>query len=218
MSQLQLIIGNKNYSSWSLRAWLLAKHAGLPFSERQLDLAAPDFKAQIMPLNPAGRVPALVVDGTVIWDSLAIAEYLAEQCPELWPDAALERARARSLCAEMHAGFHALRTGLPMNARAEGRRVSLGAAVQNDIRRILAIWRGCREQHAGAGPWLFGRYGVVDAMYAPVVLRFRTYGISESGLVAEYMGLVTSDPHMQAWLADAAREESVLASSEVGQS
>jgi len=217
MSQLQLIIGNKNYSSWSLRAWLLAKHAGLAFSERQLDLTAPDFKTEILTLNPAGKVPALVVDGCVIWDSLAIAEYLAELCPELWPDAALERARARSLCAEMHAGFLSLRGSLPMNVRAEGRRVGLSEAVQHDIQRILAIWRTSREQHAGAGPWLFGRYSVVDAMYAPVVLRFRTYGISEPGLVAEYMGQVTSDPCLQAWLEDAAKETSVLASSEVGQ-
>lgn len=216
MSRYRLVIGNKNYSSWSLRAWLAARHAGLEFEELSLDLTAADFKARILALNPAGQVPALLVDGTVIADSLAIGEFLAERNPALWPVAPLIRAEARSLCAEMHAGFFALRQAMPMNARAVGRQAPGSEALSRDIRRIQAIWRTCRARYGDAGPWLFGRYSLVDAMYAPVVLRFRTYGVGEAGAVDGYMATVLADPHLQAWLTAAAAETAVMAASEVG--
>src|SRR5262245_7528058 len=176
MSKLALVIGNKNYSSWSLRAWLVLAHAEIPFEEINVRLFVPGFKDEIAKYSPAGRVPVLLDDGLAIWDTLAIAEYLAERYPErkLWPTDTKRSARARSICAEMHSGFHALRSNMPVNITADLRGRGWNVAVQLDIERVCEIWRACRSEHGG--PFLFGAYSVADAFFAPVVSRFITYG------------------------------------------
>ena len=215
MSTLQLLIANKNYSSWSLRGWLVARHSGLPFEELQFDLGSPDFAQQVAPWSPTGRVPVLVTPQGAVWDSLAIAEYLAEQVPALWPEAAADRAMARSISAEMHSGFMALRQSMPMNLRAQGRQVAISEALNADLARLFSLWQQCRARYAHLGPWLFGRWSIADAMYAPVASRLLTYGVALPEVAAEYVSTVFADPHLQAWLADA-RLEPELARSEVG--
>ena len=215
MSTLKLIIANKNYSSWSLRGWLVARHSGLPFEELQFDLGSPDFAKQVAPWSPTGLVPVLETSLGAIWDSLAIAEYLAEQVPALWPQEAAARALARSVSAEMHSGFMALRQSMPMNLRAQGRQVAMSEALNADLARIFTLWQQCRSRYAHLGPWLFGRWSIADAMYAPVASRLQTYGVALPEVAAEYVNTVFADPHLQEWLA-AARLEPELARSEVG--
>ena len=171
---LTLVIGNKNYSSWSLRAWLLLAESAIPFDEIRIPLDTPEFPAAISRYSPAACVPVLLIGDRPVWDSLAIAETLAEQFPDanLWPADAAQRAHARSICAEMHGGFQALRAAMPMNCRAMGRRVALPEKVTRDIDRMFEIWMDCRQRYAG--DWLFGEFSIADAMFAPVVLRFRT--------------------------------------------
>ncbi|MGE5387125.1 MAG: glutathione S-transferase family protein [Betaproteobacteria bacterium] len=212
----QLIIGNKNYSSWSLRAWLALVKTGLPFEEILVPLSVPGTRQQLLSLSPAGKVPALREGGVVIWDSLAIIERLAEASPGLWPKDGLARAIARSVSAEMHSGFAALRTAMPMNCRATGRHVKADEDVRRDIERIQAIWSDCRERFGKNGPWLFGDFSAADAMYAPVVSRFHTYGVETSPVVAAYMQTVLDDPDMQRWYADAKTEAATIGVSEVG--
>jgi glutathione S-transferase len=216
MSALTLVIGNKNYSSWSLRGWLVASHSGLAFDERQLALQAPEFKQQIAHFSPAGRVPVLLVGEVAIWDSLAIAEYLAEQAPRLWPAAVLDRAKARAISAEMHSGFPALRQQMPMNVRATGRHVASTAALEADIARIIGIWEACRQEYAAQGPWLFGHWSIADAMYAPVASRFHTYGVQLPELSRAYLSTVLADPWFLGWKA-LAQHEAFLDRSEVGE-
>ena len=211
---MQLYIGNKNYSSWSLRAWLLMRGLGLPFDEIRLRLDFSDgspFHTTLAGVSPAGRVPVLVDDGFAVWDTLAIAEYLHERFPDkgVWPADAKARARARSLCAEMHAGFGALRSHCPMNIEADlpeaGRRIWAGQPeVQRDVARIDAMWR---EQLAGGGgPLLFGAFCAADAFYAPVCARLVTYALPLSEAARGYVAQVTALPGYAAW-ADAARAE-----------
>ena len=216
---LKLYIGNKNYSSWSMRSWVLMTQAGIPFEEVRLrfDGFAPDsqFKRQIGAVNPAGKVP-LLLDGTLaVWDSLAIAEYLAETHPELtlWPRGAPERVRARSVCAEMHSGFTALRNHCPMNIEAAlpevGRIVWRDqAGVRADLARIEAIWTELLDAHGGS--MLFGDFGIADAYYAPVCSRIRTYELPVSPAVAAYVDRVHALPAMQAWTADALAEHDFI--------
>jgi glutathione S-transferase len=188
MADLTLIIGNKNYSSWSLRPWLAAKAAGIPFKEVVITLDRPDTKELIARYSPSGRVPVLRHGDLTVWDSLAISEYLAETFPEakLWPADPTQRARARAVSAEMHSGFTALRNAMPMNIR-ERRAVTPTADVQADIDRVCQIWRECRGQVArGAGPFLFGTFSIADAMYAPVATRFRTYGVKTDEVCTAY--------------------------------
>ena len=212
---MQLFIANKNYSSWSLRAWLLMRQAGIDFAERRLRLEVADgstFKATLRAHAPTGRVPLLVDDdGFAVWDSLAIAEYLAESFPDkqLWPADRHARARARSLCAEMHSGFAALRTRCPMNIEASlpeiGARLSTewpDAAA--DLKRIDAMWRDALAE--SGGPFLFGRFSVADAFYAPICARIRTYALPVSEGALAYIERVHALPAMQAWC-DAARAE-----------
>lgn len=219
-----LYIGNKNYSSWSLRPWLLARQAGIPFTERRLSLDfAPGsaFKAEVARHSPAGRVPVWVDDdGFAIWDTLAIAETLAERHPalQLWPAEARDRARARSVCAEMHSGFSALRTHCPMNVELQA--PELGArilrehpAVATDLQRIDAMWSELLEVHGG--PFLFGaRATVPDAYYAPVVLRLRSYGLPVSAPVAAYIEHQLAQPALHAWVTEALTEQEFLAEDE----
>lgn len=204
----RLIIGNKNYSSWSLRPWLLLRQAGLAFDEQQLLLLAEHFKPSVMQHSPAGKVPVLIDRDLKIWDSLAICEYLAEQHPELslWPQAKAARALARSISAEMHSGFMALRTHMPMNCRKSFPGKGRTPEVEVDISRILNIWQSCRAAHQHDGAFLFGHFTIADAMYAPVVLRFKTYAVEMPALAKAYADGIYSLPAMQQWIA-AAQEE-----------
>lgn len=219
MQKFTLIIGNKAYSSWSLRSWLALRHAGAKFDEIRLPLYTPGYKAQLLALNPAGKVPALKHGDTLIWESLAICEYIAEQFPQakLWPTDSSARAQARSLCTEMHAGFTAIRTTMPFNCRAKDRHVASSDELEQDIVRVQSIWRECRAAHSRQGPWLFGHFTVADAMYAPIALRFMTYGVQLDAASAGYVKAVCGDRLVQDWIKAARREREVIPSNEVGQ-
>ena len=205
---LTLVIGNKNYSSWSMRPWLALRQAGIPFEEVRIPLYCPGSEAELAKWSPSGLVPTLHDGGIRVWDSLAICEYLHERFPDkqLWPADAEARAVARSVSAEMHAGFSALRRDMSMNIRA--RRPGQGRTPEclADIERILAIWTDCRARFGNGGDFLFGRFSIADAMYAPVVLRFQTYGVVLEGAARDYAAAVRALPAMQAWVADAVAE------------
>jgi glutathione S-transferase len=211
---LTLIVGNKNYSSWSLRPWLAMKQAGLAFDEIRVLLNRPDTRAQILRYTPSGRVPCLVDGALAVWDSMAICEYVNEQYAAggLWPRDVAQRARARSIAAEMHSGFAALRTHLSMDIR--GRNPERGAMamarpdVGADVARIESIWTDCLA--ASSGPFLFGGFSIADAFYAPVVTRFRTYAIALPARLSAYSDAVLALPAMQEWVAAAAAEPETL--------
>jgi glutathione S-transferase len=205
---LTLILGNKNYSSWSLRPYVALKHTGAPFEEKVIPLDQPTTAAEIAKYSPSGRVPVLLDGDTRIWDSLAICEYLNERYPQakLWPQDAAVRATARSLSAEMHSGFQALRETFPMKFKQSVRVDPVPAAAQKDIDRIRTLWTDCRRRFGSGGPFLFGAFSIADAMYAPVVSRFRTYGISLEGAAADYAAAVWKLPSMQEWQAGAEAE------------
>lgn len=215
---MQLWIGNKNYSSWSLRPWLLMSHSGIAFDEVKLRLGfTPDseFKHRLSDVTPAGRVPVLVDGELSIWDSLAIAEYLAETRPDkqLWPTDRPARARARSMCAEMHSGFSALRSRCPMNIEASLSDVGVrllrdDVALQADLARINGMWR--QQLAASGGPFLFGAFTTVDAYFAPVCSRIRTYALPVPPEVAAYVDRLLALPAMQNWVADALTEHDWL--------
>ena len=216
MASLTLVIGNKNYSPWSLRPWLFMKHAGLEFQEIVIPLDTREFRDQSDRYGPSGRVPVLRHGKLCVWDSLAICEYVAELSGKGWPQAREARAVARAVCAEMHSGFTTLRSLWPMNARARNRRTAVTAALEADIERIDEIWNDCRVRFGGDGPWLFGDYGIADAMYAPVVLRFNTYGARISQTARWYMASVLEDAALQDWLQAAKHEPWTIAVEEVG--
>jgi glutathione S-transferase len=211
-----LIMGNKNYSSWSLRPWLLLKHLGLEFAERVLPLDTPDFEREVGATSPSRRVPVLRHGELLVWDSLAICEYACELAGRGWPAARDARAVARAACAEMHSGFSRLRSQWPMNARATGRTTPPDSERAADIARIENLWAECRSRFGAGGPWLFGEFSVADAMYAPVVLRLRTYGQPVRDDTARYMATVLADVHLGNWLAAAAAESWVIEASEIG--
>jgi glutathione S-transferase len=208
---LKLVIGDKAWSSWSLRPWLALKVAGIPFEEVKIGLRRPDTAEQIARHSPSGRVPVLKAGGLTVWDSLAICEYAAEFAlePRLWPEDANARAAARSIAAEMHSGFHALRKEFPMDyhARIEGHVPSEQARA--DIMRVTQIWSDARRDYGAGGPFLFGTFTIADAMYAPVATRFQTYGIDlyaygdDSGNAAAYAHAVLALPEMAEWGAGA---------------
>lgn len=203
-----LVIGNKNYSTWSLRSWLLMRVKDIPFDEVLLPLETDEFEQNIHAYSPSGRVPVLIDGSTAIWDTLAIAEYLAEVFPEkhLWPADTTARARARAISAEMHSGFPDLRRALPMNLRRPVGAVPVSKGALGDIDRIFEIWRGCREACGGAGQFLFGDFSIADAFYAPVATRFRTYGLDLDEIVESYVEEIHNLPEFKAWQ-QAAREE-----------
>lgn len=205
---MRLVIGNKNFSSWSLRVWLGMKVAGIPFEEISIRLRQPDTREQALQYSPAGKVPALLDETGVVWDSLAIAEYLAEQYPELWPSERKARALARSICAEMHGGFAVLRAQCGMDIQAQ-RTVEKTPELERDINRIVEIWSDCRQRFGDAGPFLFGKFTWADAFYAPVVARFVSYSIEVSPLARAYMDSILALPAMQEWVAAAKKEELV---------
>lgn len=212
MTQLTLIIGNKNYSSWSLRPWLVLKQAGIEFSEVRIPLDTPTTQQDILRYSSTGKVPVLCHGTLTIWESLAICEYLVETFPEasLLPEDKSTRAIARAISAEMHAGFQNLRQNMPMNCRAKLPGTGMESGVQEDIDRITAIWRECR-QNAVDGDLLFGKFTIADAMFAPVVSRFITYGVKLDPVAAAYVEAIWSLPAMQEWVAAASAEKEFIA-------
>lgn len=218
MSGMTLIIGNRNYSSWSLRAWLAMRAAGLAFDEIVIPLDQPETAARIAAFSPAGRVPVLRHGDLAVWDSLAICEYVAELAPEarLWPAGRDARAMARSVSAEMHSGFAALRSALPMNIRAHRPGVAIEDDTRADIARICTIWRDCRREFGAGGPFLFGHFTIADAMFAPVASRFHSYGTEVDETAMHYIEAIRSSPAMGEWSAAAAAEPWVLVREEIG--
>jgi glutathione S-transferase len=213
---LKLYIGNKNYSSWSMRPWVLLKQAGIPFEEVMVRFDALDaesaFKKTVQSVSPVGRVPVLVDDGFAVWDTLAIAEYAAEKFPDkhLWPKDAKTRARARSVCAEMHSGFTALRSHCPMNIEAS--LPQAGAlvwrdqpAVREDVQRIVSMWTGLLEEHKG--PMLLGEFSIADAYFAPVCMRLKNYALPVPGHITDYIRRLSALSAVKAWIEDALAEK-----------
>lgn len=219
MSRLHLIIGNKNYSSWSLRPWMALTMAGIPFQETVIPLDTPDTPRLIAEHSPAGRVPVLRHGRLVIWESLAIMEYLAETFPDkhLWPKAVSARAMARAVSNEMHAGFGALRKACPMNLRRPRGPVPLGDGVMADVQRIEEIWHDCRTRHGRTGRFLFGRFSIADAMFAPVVTRFDTYDIPVADDTRAYMATIMDTEAFRAWKEAALGEKWIVPADEVDQ-
>jgi glutathione S-transferase len=220
--RMQLYIGNKNYSSWSLRAWMLMKHAGIAFEEVKLRLAFEEgsaFKTRLAAVAPSGRVPVLVDDGFAVWDTLAIAEYLAEKFTDkqLWPAAVRARARARSLCAEMHSGFGALRSSFPMNIEASlpevgARLLRESPAAACDLQRIVQMWD--EQLMQSGGPFLFGAFTIADAYFAPVCSRIKTYALPVPPRLTAYVDVIHALPAMQAWTRDALAEHDFVVEDE----
>jgi glutathione S-transferase len=216
---MKLFIGNKNYSSWSMRPWVLLAQAGIAFDEVMVrfDAFTPDsqFKAALKPVSPTGKVPVLVDGDLVVWDTLAIAEYLAEQFPDkqLWPQDKAARARARSLCAEMHSGFGGLRSACPMNIEASLAQAGAlvwrdNAAVRADVARLVTMWRDCLARHGG--PLLFGHFSIADAYFAPICTRLVTYALPLPDDIAAYVQRIMALPGVAAWVKEAQAEQDFL--------
>ncbi len=212
MADRILVIGNRNYSSWSLRPWLFMKHNAIAFEEVCVPLYQAGSKERLLQYSPSGKVPVLIEGETCVWDSLAILEYLAEAHPSTrgWPADPIARATARSVCAEMHSGFPALRRHLSMNVRKVFAPRAWPAEVGEEIERIQSLWQSCRERHGTGGPFLFGRFSAADAMYAPVVWRFTGYSVSLSPLARAYCDAMLALPPMQEWRAAARAETETL--------
>jgi len=206
-SSLKLVIANKNYSSWSMRPWVAMTAFGIPFDEVRIALGQPDTSLRIAQHSAAGKVPVLIDGDTTVWDSLAICEYLAERFPGkgLWPHAAAARATARSVCAEMHSGFGDLRGAMWMNIRASFPGKGRTPGAQADIARICEIWEQCLARF-GRHQFLFGEFSIADAYYAPVVMRFRTYGVWLAPVLQAYVDRVVAHPAVARWMRDAVAE------------
>jgi glutathione S-transferase len=216
-NEFTLVVGNRNYSSWSLRGFLAARAAGVPFEEVLVRLSEPGSKKELLKHSPAGKVPVLKHGERTIWDSLAIIEYLAELRPDagLWPADPAARAHARSIAAEMHAGFQALRAHMPMNLRKALPGKGRGRDVAEDIERICAIWVDCRAHYGALGPFLFGRFTAADVMYTPVATRFRTYAVELDDVCQDYVDAVLARPDFREWHEAALEEPWVIAEDEV---
>lgn len=215
---MTLVIGNKNYSSWSMRPWLALRVGGIAFEERFIPLyASPADKQRILDITPAGKVPALIDGDVTVWDSLAIIEYAAERFPEagLWPANPASRAHARSISAEMHSGFSALRRECGMNLHRRIGAKPLSDNARADIARIQELWTDCRRRSAGDGPFLFGSFTAADAMYAPVIHRFRTYAIEVTSPVREYMDAMMALSAFRQWTEEGLAETQVIEKFEV---
>jgi glutathione S-transferase len=213
---LKLIIGNKNYSSWSFRPWIAMKATGIAFEEELIPLETPEFRARLDAVSGTGKVPTLIDGDTRVWESLAILEHLADRFPDkkLWPSDPAARAHARAISSEMHAGFVPLRQNCPMNMWRPVLKRDLGDDVKKNIARIDSMWSDCRRRYGQGGAFLFGAFGNVDAMYAPVVSRFHTYGIDVSPPSRAYMDAVMALPAWKEWSAAAVKEPWVLAKDE----
>ena len=214
---LHLVIGNKNYSSWSMRPWIGMKAAGIAFDETVISLDAPDFKLRLAKLSGTGKVPVLIDGDTHVWESLAILEYVAEKFPQagLWPADAAARAHARAISNEMHAGFVPLRRHLPMNLWRPVQKRHLTSEAAANVKRIDAMWSDCRARFGQGGPFLFGKFSAADAMYAPVVARFHTYAVEVGAAARAYMDAMMALPAWAEWTAAALQEEWVLPEDEV---
>ena len=213
---MKLIIGNRNYSSWSLRPYMALRQAHIPFEVEQISFNDPNWKKKTTTRLVPGKVPVLIDGGETIWDSLAILEYVAERFPDrdLWPRDATARAIARSVCAEMHSSFTHLRRNMPMNISASFPGLGWNIEVQADIDRITTLWSECRARFGAEGPFLFGRFSNADAMFAPVVLRFVTHAVSLPSVAASYSEAVRGTEAMKAWVTDALKENDFLAMDE----
>lgn len=218
MEKLELIIGNKAYSSWSLRPWLVLKQAGAAFTETRIPLYVHGYKEELLKHAPSGKVPILKHGAVIVWDSLAICEYLAELFPQaqLWPSDPAARALARAVSAEMHSGFAGIRSTMPFNCRSRGRHVPLKAEVREEIDRVLSLWHDCRAQYGRGGPWLFGHFSIADAMYIPVASRFVTYSVPLDAVTQSYADAALGHPAVREWIAAAEQETEVMISNEVG--
>jgi len=208
MAELTLIIANRNYSSWSLRAWLATQATGVDFDEVLVPLGRPETADEILRWSPSGRVPALRHGDLTIWDSLAVCEYLAERFPEagLWPADRGARAVARSVAAEMHSSFMAVRGNMPMTIRASYPGAGRGPGVDEDVQRITTVWETCRREHGSDGDLLFGSFTIADAFFAPVISRFKTYGVAVEGVARDYMDAVWALPAVRDWVEKAHAE------------
>lgn len=218
MSEIQLVLGNKNYSSWSMRAWLCLRKCDIDFDEILLPLDTPEFRRRIDKYSPTGRVPVLLHEGRVIWDSLAICEY-ANDCfagGRLWPKDTVSRGFGRSMVAEMHSGFMDLRNKMPMNCRAINRQVPMDEGLQRDIERVCSLWESALAGQGHSGPWLLGEFSIADAMFAPVVMRFRNYGVRLPQSARRYSSHVVADADMRLWLEAARKETWTVAADEAG--
>ena len=217
--KLELVIGNKNYSSWSMRPWVLLRQAQIPFEEVQLKFDEADGGLRVAGIekySAARKVPVLVIDGEPVWDSLAICETVAEMHPkkQLWPEDEAARRVARSICAEMHSGFQALRKAMPMNIRTRYPGKGLTPASQKDIDRVVALWTECRERFGGGGNFLFGRFSIADAFYAPVVMRFHAYAVKLPPVAQAYCEAVQALSAVKEWSEAARRETEFVAEDE----
>lgn len=218
MSSLRLVIANKNYSSWSMRPWVLLREAGIDFEEVMVPFDSPAWAERVPEQTPSGQVPVLWIDDhdgrgpQAVWDSLAIAETIAERHPEcrLWPDDAHARAHARSVSAQMHADFGALRRAMPLNISASLPGRGHTPEALHDLGRVIALWTECRQRHGQHGPLLFGRFSIADAMFAPVVLRCDTYGVELPPVAAAWADAVRALPSVQAWCAGARDEHAFV--------
>jgi glutathione S-transferase len=213
---MKLVIGAKNYSTWSLRPWLLLRQLGIPFEEEKLSFNDPAFKAKVLRYSPAGKVPLLVDGDVVVWDSLAIVEYVAERFPDhgVWPADRVARARARSVCAEMHSGFNVLRSRLPMNCELQLAFDPPELSVKREIARMVDIWTEARTRFGGEGPFLFGRFSAADAYFAPVVRRFLGHQIALPDVARSYAATIDALPVMQEWVTAARAEHDFYAPDE----
>lgn len=217
MPPLTLVIGNKNYSSWSLRPWLFLRDAGVPFEENRVSLFVETTAEALAPYRSNGKVPVLLDGDQVVWDSLAILEYVSEVYLDGrgWPADRAARAFARCLAAEMHSGFMAMRNELPMNCRRHFPGYALSPAVQKDVSRMKDLWRRARETFGGHGPWLFGAFSIADAMIAPVVLRFVGYDVPVEGIEKAYVDTMLGHPALTEWIAAGKAETEIIAEDEV---
>lgn len=214
MSSYTLVFGNKNYSSWSLRPWLWMRQCGIPFSEQRIALFTDTYKEELKPYYSNFKVPVLLDGDFIVWDSLAIVEYLAEKHGHGWPADEKARAVARCVSAEMHSSFTALRSAMPMNCRKHFPGFVISDDVQQDIDRIVDLWEHCRTSYGAGGDWLFGDFSIADAMYAPVVLRLHGYDVTTSGIAGDYIQHVLANEHIQDWIEAGRRETEVIGQDE----
>jgi glutathione S-transferase len=216
MSKPTLVIGNKNYSSWSLRPFMALAMADIDFDEKFVKFGEPAFGRAVRRISSAGQVPILLHNKLTIWDSLAIMEYLAETWPDrnLWPKNKAARAMARSVSAEMHAGYRHLRNACPMNLRRPVKSIAVSDEVRKDVARIEAVWRQCRAAFGKGGPFLFGKFGIADAMFAPVVTRLDTFDFKVADDTQHYMNAVLATPAFHEWKAGALKEKWIVAEDE----
>ncbi len=215
---MQLVIGNKNYSSWSMRPWLLLTHFGVEFEEIVIPLFVSGYKEELRRYSPSLRVPVLIDSGNTVWDSLSICEYINEKCLDgaAYPRDMAQRSRCRSYCSEMHAGFFEIRNQMPMNCRAQ-RRLDLDGPILEEIARIDQMWEQALAGAPSDGPYLFGSFSMADCFFAPVVCRFHTYGVKVSNCARSYMDTILQNPAVQRWIDGARAETSVLEAFELGE-